>query len=63
MVLLIVKNNMNVQFVEIYGWNAYVCNCVQNLSFFPKKQISQEMFPKLVEKIKQLHVLLALAKT
>ncbi len=45
--LLIVKNHMHVQFVE----NLWMkCLCLQ------------EMFPKLVEKTKQLHVLLALAK-
>jgi hypothetical protein len=47
---------------KIYGWNASICICVQNLSFFPKTPFSQEMFPELVEKTKQLHVLLALAK-
>jgi hypothetical protein len=51
--LLIVKNNLPIQFVESM-W--------PKLNFPSRKQFSQETLRRLVEKTKQLHILLALAK-
>jgi hypothetical protein len=53
--LLIIKNHLSMQFVESLLMKHLCLHLCLELVFF------QKMFLELVEKIKQLHVLLALA--
>jgi len=60
--LLIIKNNLPIQFVESIWlkWLA-LCSCPK-LIFSFRKQFSQEILLRLVEKTKQFHVLFALVE-
>jgi hypothetical protein len=54
--LLIIKNHLSMQFVESL-WMKHLCS-----HLCPKLVFFQEIFLELVEKIKQLHVLLILVE-
>ncbi len=60
--LLIIKNNLPIQFVESIWlkWLA-LCSCPK-LKFSFKKQFSKEILLGLMDKTKQFHVLLALVE-
>jgi hypothetical protein len=60
--LLIIKNNSLFQFVENIWLKWLVLHLCPKLNFPSRKQHSQEILPRLVEKTKQLHVLLALVE-
>jgi hypothetical protein len=57
--LLIIKKNILFQFVESIWLKRLVLHLCPKLNFPFKKQCSQEILPRLVEKIIILHVLLA----
>jgi hypothetical protein len=60
--LLIVKNNLTIQFLEsIWLKQLTLCLCPK-LNFLSKKHFSQEILPRLMERTKQLHVLFALVE-
>lgn len=55
--LLIAKNHLPMQFVESLSMKHLCLHLCPRLVFPSKKQFPQKMFPKLVEKTKQLYVL------
>ncbi len=62
MIILIVKNHLPLQFVEnswLKIFNMHLCPII---FFTSRKQFSNKLPPRLMEKIKQLYVLLALIK-
>jgi hypothetical protein len=62
--LLIVKNNLLIQFVESMWLKCLIIHLCPKLNFPSKRQFSQDILPsrkEYVEKTNELYVLLALA--
>jgi hypothetical protein len=59
--LLIIKNNLPIQFVESMWLKNLILHLCPKLNFLSKRQFSQEILPGLVEKTSQQYVLLTLA--
>ncbi len=60
--LLIVKNHLPLQIVKSNWLNRFSMHLCPQIVFLSIKYFFHELLPRLVEKIKQLYVLLALAK-
>ncbi len=60
--LLIVKNHLHVQFVKNVWLKHLTMHLCQRIVFSSKNKFSQKIFPKVVEKMKQLYVLPILTK-
>jgi hypothetical protein len=57
-----VKNNLPIQFVESVWFKHLALHLCSKINFPSRRQFSQVILPSLVEKTKQLYVLLTLAK-
>ncbi len=53
--LLIIKNHLHLKFVEIQWLKHFNIHLCAKVVWFSKKEISQEIFLELMEKIKQLY--------
>jgi hypothetical protein len=60
--LLIVKNNLTIQFVKSVWFKKLAIHLCPKINFPSKRKFSQEILPNLVEKTNQLYVLLSLSK-
>jgi hypothetical protein len=60
--LLIVKNNLPIQFVESIWLKHLILHLCPKLNFPSRRQFSQDILPRLVEKVNWLYVLLTLTK-
>jgi hypothetical protein len=62
LILLIVKNHLPLQFVQSNWFKIFNMHLCPKIVFLSRKQLSNELLPKLVEKTKRLYVLPALIK-
>jgi hypothetical protein len=62
LVLLIMKNHLPIQFVENVWFKHLALHLCSRINFPSKRPFSHDILPSLVEKTKQVYVLLVLAK-
>jgi hypothetical protein len=60
--LLIVNNNLPIQFVENMWFKCLILHLCPKLNFLSRRQFSQDILLRLVEKTNELYVVHALAK-